>query len=75
MALLFKLSLHVLYLTDGGIARLRMDFATPETSSTSSIRLYLAMDGFLDTVYSKSYIKSAGLCQSLILDVFTHLFI
>lgn len=31
--------------------------------------LYIASDGFFDVMYKKPYIKSAGICQSILLDV------
>ena len=70
MAMFFHLDLVIYYMDESGFAKRCFSFANSETASAPKIQLYLSPDGGFDTIYSKSYIKSAGICQSLFFEVF-----
>ena len=76
MAMLFDMNIKLFYATEEGL--MKQEFIFPSTSalgikktqaSKQKIQLFLAADGYFDVVYDKSYIKSAGICQSVLLDV------
>ena len=65
MTMYLGLSVKIYYLTDDGL--LSKEIAFLPTSPQA--RLYLTSDGYFDVLYNKAYIKSAGVCQALVLDV------
>jgi hypothetical protein len=70
VALLFNLDLRLFYLGEEGLMKTDMNFGPPkDVESSPQIQLFLAGDGCFDVVYTKQEIKSAGICQSLVLDV------
>lgn len=66
MGLLFGMNLRIWYITDEGLKRQEFFF---EENSSKVAELYLAPDGYFDILYQKSYIKTVGMCQSILLDV------
>jgi len=57
------------YLSLDGFSKLDSKFNFPYSKT---LRFYLTPNGYFDTIYDKSLIKNAGICQSIILDVFFH---
>ena len=66
MAMLFKIDLTILYMTDEGLMKQKLIF--PFNTKVKGT-VYLGPDGLFDVVYGKAFIKEAGICQSIILDV------
>ncbi len=64
----FGLELEILYLGEDGLEKQEIAFggSTPKGKE----RLYLDAEGYFDVVYDKSRVKSSGICQSIILDVY-----
>ena len=65
MSLFFGFNIRLYYLTDEGL--LQQTVALLNTDS--NIQLYLNPDSGFDVVYSKAFIRNAGICQSLVLEV------
>lgn len=59
-----NLEISVYYLSHEGLSKIDLKFG-----SQHNIKVYLTNEGYFDTMYEKSYIKTAGLCQSILLDV------
>jgi hypothetical protein len=73
MAMFFDIELKLYYVAESGLGKQECLFHIGESKSTKPlIQLYLAPDGYFDVIYSKVFIKSAGVCQSLLLDVMVH---
>lgn len=68
-SLMIKRDIEMLYLSSEGISSFFIKLPFNTKSETDTIRLMLEKDGYYDVVYSKSYIKTAGFCQSFIFDV------
>lgn len=69
MALFFHIDVRVHYISETGLAKQDFGFSSEKQPCRRRVTLYLAADGAFDTVYAKSYVKSAGVVQSLLLDV------
>ena len=70
MAMFFNVNLRLFYIAESGLTKQEYSFLPGESKSVLPIvQLCLAPDGYFDVVYSKSFIKTAGICQSLLLDV------
>lgn len=69
IALFLQLDLCIYYISETGLAKQEFSFALKGQPDRQRIKLYLSADGGFDTVYEKSFIKSAGLCQSILLEV------
>ena len=70
MAMLFNIDLKLYYIAESGLSKEEFNFSTEESKmKPKKVQLYIAPDGYFDTVYEKSFVKSAGICQSLVLDV------
>lgn len=70
MALFFNLNIEILYISLDGISSLKVgNFGCKESYKTEPVRLLLSSDGFVDCVYEKTFIKTAGVAQSIVLDV------
>ncbi len=67
LALFLRLDVLVYYVGEAGLAKLELNFGVG--SKPRKVRLYLGPDGGFDTLYDKSFVKSAGICQSMLLDV------
>ncbi len=67
MAMLFGIDLRVIYVGDEGLVK--QDFAFPLANVRHRMQVYLDEDGYFDVVYRKAHIKSAGVCQSILLEV------
>lgn len=65
MALFFDVILHVYYFDGTDLSKIEFN----SDSKGKLVRLYLNAGGIFDVVYDKAEIKSAGICQSIILDV------
>ncbi len=71
MAMFFGLHLQIYYIDESGIGTQEFDFRSGPADPGKAVRLFLGLDGCFDTVYDKSTIKSAGICQSILFDVST----
>ena len=75
MALLFNLDLRVFFVGEEGLTKSDLTFASKKpVERRTQVQLFLGPDGCFDVVYNKAEIKSAGICQSLVLDVRGFLF-
>jgi len=70
LAMFYHINLQVCYLDESGLQSENFDFATSPYEEKTLVRLYLAADGSFDSIYEKNTIKSAGICQSILFDVF-----
>lgn len=66
IALYLKAELQVYTLDKSRLIKQSFNFNQKEQKR---IRVYLEPNGRFDTIYDKSTIKSAGICQSILLDV------
>ena len=66
IALYLKAELQVYTLDESGLIKQLFNFNQKEERR---VRVYLEPNGRFDTIYNKSTIKSAGICQSILLDV------
>jgi hypothetical protein len=67
---MLNLELEILFFSQEGISSFKIKFgATAVSQNTTPVKLMLSADGFIDVVYSKSFIKSSGICQSILLGV------
>lgn len=66
LALYAKANLLIYTLDETGL--IKQSF-THEASKGRQIKIYLEPNGKFDSLYDKGTIKSAGICQSIILDV------
>lgn len=71
MALYLEIELEIYTLDESGLIKQSFNFLNNEiqTKPQKTIRMYLESDCKFDTIYNKSTIKSAGICQSILLDV------
>ena len=70
MALMLKFDLEIFYYTTEGISSLKIQLSENNLEEKrKNLQLMMANDGYFDVVYAKSFIKSAGICQSLIFEV------
>jgi hypothetical protein len=47
----------------------KYNFEISKVPKTRTVRLFMGSDGNYDVLYTKSYIKSAGISQSVLMDV------
>lgn len=65
---MLDVNIVILYYTPDGI--LTYNIKLPNTKKPKTpLQFMIAKDGHYDVVYSKTYIKSAGICQSILFDV------
>lgn len=69
MAIFFDLELHIYFLDDSKLYKQSFNLSSKLPDERKVIRLYLGVDGKFDLIYKKSTIESAGICQSILLDV------
>lgn len=69
MAVFFDLDLEVLFAESSKIRRQSFKLHSNAAGDRKTIRLYLGANGKFDAVYNKCEAQSAGLCQSILLDV------
>jgi len=67
MAMLFDVDVKLFYMGEEGLKK--QEFSFPGTKAKAKVQLYLGPEGYFDVVCDKAFVKSAGICQSLILDV------
>jgi hypothetical protein len=65
---LFDLNVEVRYFSSEGISSFKIEYPNIKNEK-KVLNLMLNPDGYFDVVYSKSFIKSAGLCQSILFEV------
>lgn len=70
MAVFFKLDIDILYVQYEGISNMQIHFSPVQIGkSTTPLKLLLASDGFIDSVYTKHFINTAGIAQAIIFEV------
>lgn len=71
MGLYLGIELQIYTLDESGLIKQSFNFLNSKTQSKpqQTIRMYLEPNCKFDTIYNKSTIKSAGICQSILLDV------
>ena len=69
MAMHLSLDLIIYSIDESGLSKQEFNFCSRTLPSKKILRLYLGVDGGFDTIYDKASIKTAGICQSIILDV------
>lgn len=67
MALFFNFNLVLYYASEDGLAKKSFEISKAHGSRT--VRLFMGSDGNYDVLYTKDFIKAAGICQSVLLDV------
>eukprot|EP00826_Nyctotherus_ovalis_P012297 TRINITY_DN13235_c0_g1_i2.p3 TRINITY_DN13235_c0_g1~~TRINITY_DN13235_c0_g1_i2.p3 ORF type:complete len:103 (+),score=18.81 TRINITY_DN13235_c0_g1_i2:203-511(+) len=69
MAVFFDLELEVYFVESSKVKRQSFKLYSNTAGKRKTIRLYLGTSGKFDVVYYKCEAQSAGLCQSILLDV------
>lgn len=72
ISMLMKLDLNIYYIDESTLIKRSFFFPNKENNKKKIVNLYLDEDGDLDVIYEKNYIKSCGMCQSIILDVYIY---
>ena len=68
MALLFSFNVKLLYMSEEGLQSQSVSFISHVPKKT--VQLYMSSEGgAYDVLYDKAYIKTAGICQSILLEV------
>lgn len=68
ISMLFGVDIKIFYMSEEGL--MKQEFNFQGNTKKLKANLFINSDGFFDIIYNKSYIKTAGICQSIILDVF-----
>ncbi len=69
LSLVFKFNVKLFYMTNEGlVSQLLYSPAAAPQALPTTIQLYLNPDGNFDVLYDKGFIKSAGICQSILLE-------
>lgn len=69
----FNWNLEIDCILKEGIKTLSYSFGT--TKEQIPLKVVLNADGYYDAIYKKNYINTAGICQSILLDVISPVFI
>lgn len=69
ISLMLEFDIEILYLSHEGISSFQIQLPSAPEKSDKTIRFMLDKDGFYDAVFSKSFIKTAGICQSMLFEV------
>jgi len=69
MAMLFNVKLQIYYVNESQLMQKTFAFPIKSNKERKVIRLYAQYNMSFDTVYEKSFIRDAGVCQSILLDV------
>jgi hypothetical protein len=65
ISLFFNTELHIHYFDGSSFIKMKFN----EDPKRKKVRLYLNPGGVFDVVYDKEKIRSAGICQAIVLDV------
>jgi len=70
MSLMLDREITILYYTHEELLKFKIQPPYINTGKNNNpLQLMVAKDGYYDVIYPKSYIKTAGFCQSIIFEV------
>eukprot|EP00826_Nyctotherus_ovalis_P041364 TRINITY_DN4150_c0_g1_i17.p1 TRINITY_DN4150_c0_g1~~TRINITY_DN4150_c0_g1_i17.p1 ORF type:complete len:194 (-),score=2.09 TRINITY_DN4150_c0_g1_i17:329-910(-) len=69
ISMLFNFQIQFYYIKDFLLLNKTFDFPAKSSGEKKLLRLYMNSNGTFDTVYEKAFIRDAGICQSILLDV------